>query len=434
MQKFIITLAILITQFTHFTQSQALANLPGKYDLRENNLVTSVKNQGIPGPCWAFSALGACESNFLVQNFGKNLDLSEMHMAYFIYHDPKPERNFTSRIKSGTLRLEGDMFMATAFLSRLCGATLEKNLRYSTQNLNSLKQSLRKKSPEDFKREIRLRDVYFLSLNSQPDNITRKTLIMNHGAISISFYSEPFAYHEINKFSTYFNNSHKTETNHEVLIIGWDDNFPRENFKPKPSINGAWLIKNSWGDLRGKNGCFWLSYEQYIYGGAAFIIELAGKNKNLKHYGYDDLGWCASLRYKYCANVFRCNSKRESLNEIAFYTPENNYQCEYQIYKLSSNTSPVNGELIAKSQVTLQYAGYHTITLPEKISLSQDQYFSVIIKSAKKIAPVEMRIKNYSENFAIHKHESYFSNDAVTWLDGYDLQHRANACIKAFTR
>ena len=275
MQKFIITLAILITQFTHFTQSQALANLPGKYDLRENNLVTSVKNQGIPGPCWAFSALGACESNFLVQNFGKNLDLSEMHMAYFIYHDPKPERNFTSRIKSGTLRLEGDMFMATAFLSRLCGATLEKNLRYSTQNLNSLKQSLRKKSPEDFKREIRLRDVYFLSLNSQPDNITRKTLIMNHGAISISFYSEPFAYHEINKFSTYFNNSHKTETNHEVLIIGWDDNFPRENFKPKPSINGAWLIKNSWGDLRGKNGCFWLSYEQYMYGGAAFIIELS---------------------------------------------------------------------------------------------------------------------------------------------------------------
>ncbi len=430
MRKFIITLAILITQFT---QTQAFANLPEKFDLRELGKITSVKNQGIPGPCWAFSALGACESNFLMQNLGTKLDLSEMQLAYFMYRNTKPERNFTSRIKSGTLRLEGDMFMATAFLSRLSGATLERNLKYSTQNLNSLKQSLRNKSPEDFKREIRIRDVCFLSLNSQPDNITRKKLIMNHGAISISFYSDPFEYHDINKFSTYFNNSHKTKTNHEVLIIGWDDNFSHENFKPKPSINGAWLIKNSWGASRGNNGCFWLSYEQYIYGGAAFIIERSG-NKNLKHYGYDDLGWCSSLNYKYCANVFKIDSRSESLSEIAFYTPENNYQCEYQIYKLSSNASPVNGELIAKSQVTLQYAGYHTITLPEKIPLTQNQYFSVIIKSAKKIAPVEMRIANYSENFAIHKHESYFSNDAVTWLDGCDMNPRANACIKAFTR
>ena len=37
--------------------------LPSRYDLRDYGRISSVKNQGIPGPCWAFAALGAMESN-----------------------------------------------------------------------------------------------------------------------------------------------------------------------------------------------------------------------------------------------------------------------------------------------------------------------------------------------------------------------------------
>jgi multiple sugar transport system permease protein len=40
--------------------------------------------------------------------------------------------------------------------------------------------------------------------------------------------------------------------NHMVTVVGWDDNFPKENFKTgkggMPSQNGAFLIKNSWGN------------------------------------------------------------------------------------------------------------------------------------------------------------------------------------------
>ncbi len=34
-----------------------------------------------------------------------------------------------------------------------------------------------------------------------------------------------------------------------MTIIGWDDNYPKENFIEghQPSENGAWLVKNSWG-------------------------------------------------------------------------------------------------------------------------------------------------------------------------------------------
>lgn len=37
--------------------------------------------------------------------------------------------------------------------------------------------------------------------------------------------------------------------NHAVMIIGWDDDYPREKFIEghQPEANGAWLVKNSWG-------------------------------------------------------------------------------------------------------------------------------------------------------------------------------------------
>ena len=59
MRKIIVVMLLLFA-----AKSEAL---PSRYDLRNYGRVTSVKNQGIPGPCWAFAALGAMESNYLTQ-------------------------------------------------------------------------------------------------------------------------------------------------------------------------------------------------------------------------------------------------------------------------------------------------------------------------------------------------------------------------------
>ena|GEM_PF-6568810 len=426
MKKIFLMITFLLTAVT---SSYAL---PSRYDLRELSRITGVKHQGIPGPCWAFAALGAMESNWLTERLGKVPDLSELQIAFYCYRDSMKQRNFTSRIKSGTLSLEGQVFMTVAMMSRLSGPTDEKNLSYSTTLDDSQKRSLTRKAPEKYKRSMRLRDAYFLSGNNTLNDSAKKSLIMNHGAIVISIYSDPNTYHTISNHYTYFNNTHGRSTNHDVLLAGWDDNFPRDNFSPRPERNGAWLVKNSWGTMRGsEGGYFWMPYEQYNTGGTAFIVER--DNKRLKHYGHDDLGFCQSVKYSWCANVFKVSGKMESLKEVSFYTLSNNSAYEVYVYHNGKKfpSRPNDGEMIAAVKGTQEYAGYHTVNLEERFTLREGEYFSVVLRLAGGFVPAEMKVKGYSENAEVNRNESYFSADGVKWTDGFGIG--ANACVKAFS-
>lgn len=51
---------------------------------------------------------------------------------------------------------------------------------------------------------------------------------------------------------------------HAVSVVGWDDNYPRDNFAQKPDMDGAWICQNSYGSEYGKGGFFYLSYAQQL--------------------------------------------------------------------------------------------------------------------------------------------------------------------------
>ncbi|MBQ7544052.1 MAG: hypothetical protein IJT02_03825 [Synergistaceae bacterium] len=406
--------------------------LPSRYDLRELGRVTPVRNQGVPGPCWAFAALGAMESNYLTQKLGKAPDLSELHTAFYTYKGPDKKRTFTPLHSSGTLSLEGNAFRAAALLMRLSGPADEKTLRYHTNLTDAEKKALAKKSPDSFKLAMRLRDVYCLAGKRTLDDTAKKELIMKHGAIAVSIYSDPFKYRTRGGHYTYYNPSNGKNTDHEVLLAGWDDNFPRTSFKPQPSRDGAWLVKNSWGTMRGsEDGYFWMSYDQHTWGGTAFVVERA--NPRLRHYGYDDLGYCSAINYSWGASIFRVSTNRETLKEAAFYAPSDNLSYELYVYDLGSKipASPVAGKLVSSTKGSIRLAGYYTITLPEAVSLRGSQYFSVVLKLSGGYMPVENVRAGYSDNAEVNARESYFSRDGVMWTDGVNL--KANACVKAFT-
>lgn len=55
-------------------------------------------------------------------------------------------------------------------------------------------------------------------------------------------------------------------SNHAISIVGWDDNYPKENFAEanKPQNDGAYIALNSWGEHWGDNGYFYISYEDAL--------------------------------------------------------------------------------------------------------------------------------------------------------------------------
>lgn len=429
MKKFLLCVIFCLLSFSIIGEANTL---PSRYDLRDYGRITSVKDQGHLAVCGIFAAYGAIESNYLTQGLdsaGKIPDFSEMHSIYYGYgySGLKPEQNFTPKFW-------WERFSTTALCARLIGPALEKDMKY-TDKVKGIPKSATKKFPEDYKIPVRLRNAYFLSFigANDIDTDTRKKLVMEYGAIVVGYYSDNKKYHRAGKYYTYFNNKRKNFTTHEVLLVGWDDDFSRDNFNPKPSKNGAWLLKNSWGKDWGNKGYFWMPYEQYLYGGTAFIVEKS--NPNLRHYGHDDLGCCGTIGYSWGASVFKIRSYQETLKEVAFYTAKNETDYEIFVYNLGEQepNTPVSGKLIASCKGNMELAGYYTINLPEEILMKQGEYFSVVLKTNRKTMPIETKRNNHSENAVAHEKESYFSNDGVKWTDGINISGGSNACIKAFT-
>lgn len=421
-------------------------SLPSAFDLRSVNAVSSVKNQNPYGTCWAHAAAGSMESNYMMQGRGE-LDLSEMHIAWFSFRNSdksKAFKNYSSASFSAVMNSGGNAFYPAALFARLAGPASENDVPYGTGE--SYKPS--EPTPESYTRRLRLRNAYYLSMrdtlnvnsSTEQRNIVKRR-IMQNGSVAVHYYNDDSKYYKSSSGSTSYYTTTKSP-NHAVQIIGWDDNYSRNNFKNKPSSDGAWLIKNSWGDrwytpngYMGDSGCFWMSYESYLTEGTSFVVEDVNSNMNV--YDYDPLGVCGFWGYSgttiYAANVFK-SERNESLIEVGVYTADNNLGYEVSIYKGMSSMpsdSPVNGSSVSSASGTIAFAGYHTIALDSPVSLSEGEYFSVVVKfTGYGMVPVERVLSGFSDNAKIEE-GSFFSKTGSSWEKG--TKQKMNACIKAFT-
>ncbi|MBQ7154130.1 MAG: putative Ig domain-containing protein [Synergistaceae bacterium] len=418
------------------------------YDLRKYGKTTKVKDQNPYGTCWAHAAIGAMESNYLVQSKdkllgdGNELDLSEMHLVYFSFINPTKSKAFhnTTSINSA-LDNGGNAFYPTALYSRLDGPILEDNINIPYGNTTP-----KKNTPESYTRVLRLKDVFYLAMQTRSNASTTANLvnsnkavikqrIVENGGVMASYHDATSNYQKTETGGTacYVTT---TSTNHAVLLVGWDDNYSRNNFKSKPKSDGAWLVKNSWGNTWGDDGYFWMSYESYMTDGTAFVVD--DVDDDLEVYYYDALGWTSSWGYSSemtAANVFKATRDDEVLSEIGIYTPDNNVTCVINIYTglgTSMPSSPVSsGGPDLTQTVTIPYAGYHTIELEDTVALTNGEYFSVSVTyKGQGIIPVEMK-STMSPNASIEAGSFFSYAGGWGWISG--TSQNVNATIKAFT-
>ncbi|PKL01873.1 MAG: hypothetical protein CVV55_07340, partial [Synergistetes bacterium HGW-Synergistetes-2] len=321
-------------------------SLPTKYDLRDFGFVSSVKDQNPYGCCWAFGAFASMESEFKVRT-STEYDFSEWHLAYFAYVDESAAMPaFTQKAapagKDPVFDQGGNYLQAAAILSR-SGAVLEADRPF--QNVSPWPPaSVPLKTDPVAKR---LETLYLLG--GAFDEGLLKNALMTYGAVAFRMIWSNDAYN--NRTFAYYNNT-RTGGPHGVALVGWDDDFPAGSFNSNPGTNGAWLVKNSWGNSFGDAGYFWISYaDPTLEYPSVFIgADTTGINRV---YQYDPLGSVTNIGTgsdtAWFANIFMAQpadsvgvsaAGKELVKAVSFYTGAIDSSYSIEVWIDSSTENP----------------------------------------------------------------------------------------------
>jgi C1A family cysteine protease len=396
------------------SSSSGSDTFPSSFDLRKTGKLTAVKDQGQDGNCWAFAAIGSLESSLLT---AEKTDFSENNM--------KNLAGFDVSSNGG-----GNDFMATAYLARWAGPVSESADPYSSGSTTSLTTL-----PVD----KHVQEVLFIPPRSDSlSNDQIKAVIAQYGAVYSSFRYISSAYNAATASYYYSGSGYQ---NHAVDLVGWDDNYDRNNFLTPAPGNGAFIARNSWGSAWGDSGFFYISYYDTLIGRKDTAMYTAEPANNYKRvYQYDPLGWVANFGFgtdtAWFANVFT-SSGNEQIQAVGFYTTATNAEYEISVY-LDPGNGPVSSKGLAATQSGTRYLpGYHTVRLNSPVSLSTGEKFSVVVMMHTNgwLYPVsiEYPISGYSSAAASSAGQSYISSDGESWEDLADTQDNTNVCLKAFT-
>lgn len=414
-----------------FRLSRMLGSLiQPKYSLKTTipeNMV--IKNQLATGTCWAFANLASLESYFALQDYknGKApvvYDFSEKHMDYatsrVFLNDEINEFGFNR--KAGGNGVDG---IPIAYLTNGLGAIAEEEMAFDgnadlidisgIQNKNVITQ---------------VNDIVTFPSYSVTDDKTQikkqmKEHIMNYGAIKTNINA---SFNEVG--ALYCNNSLIYPINHSVAIIGWDDEYPIENFHEwnRPENAGAWIAKNSYGPELGDEGFVYISYEDanvYRYLVGIFNAQTEITYENI--YQYDELG--GYLKYKknktnkiYLATEFDKKTEgKEYLTQVSIKTPET-YTCK--VYVNPNGTSKEMNDLQQvelKTGDTVTFdAGYHTIEFVNPIKIGNNFVVVLEIEGTQTNSITMLVEANYGEFYTDPKYANAANHvyDTVTIADG----------------
>lgn len=376
--------------------------VPSSYQTDINYLNANypeVRDQDPYGTCWAFSTMGLLEYDLINHNLAdKNINLSPLQLAYFTYnfvqdplggtvndtayyHNENASQNF--------LNTGGNYEYSIRRLSQWIGAVNESDVPYSLAG-STITTPLDSKYAYDYN-SVYLKNAYLINIKENPDDV--KQMIMDHGGVGVMYSHYYDGMTSTVHPSAYYDNGKQTSGGgtHAVMIVGWDDNYSKDNFKTaeKPTKNGAWLIRNSWGFTQ---SYFWMSYETTSLASTAYVFDCTNTRPYDNNYQLDgglESYMNSSITSAY--NVYTVQKKEnlesESLKAVSVsFTKAANVNYTLEVYTdlyAKYNPSYGNKKPALTQSGTTTYAGVYTIPLEKEVELKPGTKYCVVVKTDK---------------------------------------------------
>ena len=487
------TIAFLISDYYGSRQSEGydidVSSVP-EYYLPSLGLTTVVKDQNPFGTCWAFGTLSAIESNLLMQrnnagetldpkgyemdlkNASEEIDLSELYLAYRAFSEgsgsqagegtiPNPDEEEKD---NPNLRFDLGGFASSSnqLTTSWDGILTEEQEPYEPVKADQdgaviydlhngeetdtaavppvhVQKFVYLSSPDILKPDLENK-VYTWGGRDEKAVEIMKQAMVKYGALMLGYAADVSRPGEegTGEYTNYehwaqYDDRDEMYMNHMVTIVGWNDNFPKENFQALensiPPGDGAFLIKNSWGNYdtnfkaygeamvkalekakgteietamnRSYNfgipdenghgtGYFWLSYYDHsIVDVCALVADDGADGFDYDNIYQYDLSRQFSAEQSVLptdneetkvANVFTAEGN-EKLEAVSVYAPQAGCQAEITVYGLNDEEpGPESGMILAQQTVSLSEKGFHTIALDTPVYLYQGMKFAVAEK------------------------------------------------------
>jgi len=363
------------------------------------NTYPATRSQSPYGTCWAHAAVACGEFDF-VKNHGytASIDLSELQLAYFTYHTANDklgnlddDANYIpANAAEQYLDIGGNATYVMQTLSQWKGLTYENNLSYSNA-VNSLSYGI----PSSYAYAndgAKLENAFILNIKENPTAV--KEAIQTYGAVQASYYHDS-QYYSQNIYDLYYCPDGSLGTNHDIAIVGWNDNLPASAFPSwnQPSRNGGWLIRNSWSTTAkgSEYSYFWMSYDDKSLARNAYAFDYVPGNKWANLYQHDGTSGYGGINIEKAANVFTAKNPDGAGSEVLqgvmlCFMQNTDVQYQIDIYTGLSGgivTNPESGYHHGYATTTgmTTHAGIHTVYLKQPVYLAPGEKYAIVVTS-----------------------------------------------------
>ena len=336
--------------------------VPDKWDWRMTGKVTSVKNQGACGSCYAFASLANIESKILVDS-SVTFDFSE--------NNAKECNWFETSCYGGSYFDMANLFSQLGVVLESCDPYVADYDECNTE-CSHIKTLL---------------DWMIISANSVPATSVLQQYIYDNGPVYTSIYAgdsndpswaNEFSYYDGSYTLSY---SGSYTPNHAVLIVGWDNDLEHDRG------TGAWIVKNSWGTSWGgtcgygsEGGYFTIDYNSASIGmWSSYIDNWQDYDTTGELMYYDEGGWMLCRGYGSTTAYGLCKfvpSSATNLVRVEFWTNDATTDIDVYIYD-NFDGSSLSSLLASKENSSFDESGYHSVALDSPVGLNAGDDFYV---------------------------------------------------------